>query len=197
MCVCLNTTNSSPPQSVFVSIIIEVCAVTPLNTTMGCKTSKTKTGQNDADDSRGQKGNQPRKTTTEDDDAAGFLNVANVEKHPVARRLLSEWVVFLDAQEQKVTGDERAALAYELRPKELWADTSDPVSHKSVDRVGKLFLAYIGEDLAQRGWGGKFNYQVKGVAEQGFLHACASVEPVGYSAQDPVNWDIKVRYTCQ
>ena len=128
---------------------------------MGCKLGKTK--------------EQPQQVVSKEADE--FYKLATTERHPVAQKLLEEWVQFMDAQARLNAGDPTAAKAYSNRPKEVWADTSNrPVTHRSVDYVGKMFLEYVKRDLSQRGWGGNFDYKVAGVAKQGFLKANANVE---------------------
>ncbi|KPI84499.1 hypothetical protein ABL78_6462 [Leptomonas seymouri] len=146
---------------------------------MGCKQSKTK--------------EQPRNVVSRDADE--FYKLATVERHPVAKKLLEEWVQFVDAQVRRNAGDPTAAKAYKNRPKEVWAETSKtPVTHRSVDYVGKMFLEYIKRDLSQRGWGGSFDYKVAGVAKQGFLKANANVDAAKSDAPGDVAWEIKIHY---
>lgn len=128
-------------------------------------------------------------------DAAEFLRLCQKERHPVAQCLMDEWTVFVNAQVRKNAGDPSAAAAYEARPKEVWADTeTNPVTHRSVDYVGKMFLEYIKSDLSQRGWGGNFDYKVAGVAQQGFLKANANVDTASSDVPDEVCWEIKIHY---
>ncbi|KAG5489884.1 hypothetical protein JKF63_00001 [Porcisia hertigi] len=124
-----------------------------------------------------------------------FYRLATTERHPVGQKLLEEWVQFVDAQARRDAGDPTAALAYENRPKEIWADTAgNQVTHRSVDYVGKMFLEYIKRDLSQRGWGGNFDYRVAGVAKQGFLKAKANIDTGSSDVAEEVLWEIKVHY---
>ncbi|KAG5463832.1 hypothetical protein LSCM1_00003 [Leishmania martiniquensis] len=129
-------------------------------------------------------------------EADEFYALATIERHPVAQKLLEEWVRFVDAQVRLYAGDPTAAMAYENRLKEVWAETaSPPVTHRSVDHVGKMFLEYIKKDLSQRGWGGNFDYRVAGVATQGFLKASANVDTGTSEVPEEVCWAIKIHYT--
>ncbi|KPA79808.1 hypothetical protein ABB37_04905 [Leptomonas pyrrhocoris] len=146
---------------------------------MGCKLGKTK--------------EQPQNVVSKEADE--FYILATTERHPVAQKLLEEWVQFVDAQARRNAGDPTAAQAYENRPKEVWADTSNrPLTHRSVDYVGKMFLEYIKRDLSQRGWGGNFDYKVAGVAKQGFLKANAIVDAANSDVPEDVTWEIKIHY---
>ncbi|EPY26645.1 hypothetical protein STCU_01675 [Strigomonas culicis] len=146
---------------------------------MGCQESKTKGGSN-----------APSPGLSFE-----FLNLANKEHHPVAQKLLEEWTMFVDAQEKRNRGNTAAAREYHRRPHEIWADTeAQPVSHRSVDYVGKMFLEYIKLDLSKRGWGGNFDYKVAGVPQQGFLKANANVDTVYSDVTDEVQWEIKIHY---
>lgn len=157
---------------------------------MGCETSKTK-------DSKQAPSNENRTkaaNTTANNDAAKFLSLANVDKHPVARELLKEWTVFVDAQDRKLKGDDSAAKAYDTRAREIWAESESLVTHRSVAEVGEAFMAFLGQDLTQRGWGGNFNYLVAGVAKQGFLRVSVNVEPAPREPPEEVIWEVKIHY---
>lgn len=146
---------------------------------MGCTASKTKTPA----------ANVASKGADE------FYAFATTERHPVAEKLLEEWVLFVDAQARRNAGDSSAARAYETRLKEVWADTTNrPVTHRSVDYVGKMFLEYIKEDLSHRGWGGNFDYKVAGVVTQGFLKANANIDTALSDTPEEVTWEIKIHY---
>ncbi|CAJ1012475.1 hypothetical protein Q4I28_007788 [Leishmania naiffi] len=146
---------------------------------MGCNNSKLKTPGVAA----GSKG------------ADEFYVLATTEGHPVAQKLLEEWVLFVDAQVRRNAGDSSAAQAYETRLKEVWADTgSCPVTHRSVDYVGKTFLEYIKQDLSHRGWGGNFDYKVAGVVTQGFLKTTANIDTAISDTPEEVQWEIKIHY---
>lgn len=146
---------------------------------MGCNSSKTKA--------------PPANVANKEADE--FYKLATAERHPVAQKLLEGWVQFVDAQMRRNAGDPTAAQAYANRPKEVWADTANrPVTHRSVDYVGKMFLGYIKHDLAQRGWGGNFDYKVAGVAKQGFLKANANIDASNSDVPEEVAWEIKIHY---
>ncbi|KAG5465302.1 hypothetical protein CUR178_00001 [Leishmania enriettii] len=128
-------------------------------------------------------------------EADEFYVLATTEQHPVAQKLLEEWVQFVDAQVRLSAGDPAAAMAYENRLKEVWADTANrPLTHRSVDYVGKVFLEYIKQDLSQRGWGGNFDYRVAGVARQGFIKASANIDTGSTDLPEEVSWMIKIHY---
>ncbi|KAG5488399.1 hypothetical protein JIQ42_00001 [Leishmania sp. Namibia] len=128
-------------------------------------------------------------------EADEFYVLATTEQHPVAQKLLEEWVQFVDAQVRLSAGDPAAAMAYENRLKEVWADTANcPLTHRSVDYVGKVFLEYIKQDLSQRGWGGNFDYRVAGVATQGFIKASANIDTGSTDLLEEVSWMIKIHY---
>lgn len=148
---------------------------------MGCKNSTTKSPQN--------------KQASGNNEAAEFLNLANSQHHPVAVKLLEEWSAFVNTQVKKNAGDMSAVQAYAARPREVWADTEqNPVTHRSVDYVGKMFLEYIKNDLSQRGWGGNFDYKVAGVPKQGFLKANANVDTACTDEPEEVAWEVKIHY---
>lgn len=148
---------------------------------MGCDASKTK-------ETKG----TPAAMNNE---ASEFLSLAKSQHHPVAEKLLEEWTLLVDAESRRNAGDSRGARAAVNRPKEIWADTEhNPVSHRSVDNVGKLFLEYIKADLSQRGWGGNFDYKVAGVAKQGFLKANATIDTSTTGEPNEVAWEVKIHY---
>lgn len=146
---------------------------------MGCNGSKTKQGSGNVVNS----------------DAEEFYNLATRSCHPVAKTLLAEWTQFVDAEVRRSAGDRGPVAAYQRRPKEMWADTEDrPVTHRSVDYVGKMFLEYIKRDLSQRGWGGNFDYKVAGVAKQGFLKANANIDTGNSDVPQEASWEVKIHY---
>lgn len=148
---------------------------------MGCKSSTTKGPRN--------------QRSSISNEAVEFLDLAQKQENPVAMRLLDEWQVFVDAQVKRNAGDLSAARAYASRPREVWANTEhNPLTHRSVDYVGKVFLEYIKSDLSQRGWGGNFDYKVAGVPKQGFLKANANVDTACTEEPEEVTWEVKIHY---
>ena len=116
---------------------------------MGCQSSKTK--------------NQNANALPED--AAAFMKLVNTDGHPVARRVLEEWSILVDAKQRSISqGNNDPMTALQDRPNELWATTTaaDGVTHESVDEVGKSFLKYLKNDLLLRKWAGTFDYAVAG-----------------------------------
>lgn len=149
---------------------------------MGCKTTKAKEPV-------------PAETAPVSKAAAAFVTLAKTNKHPVAQKLMEEWTIFVDAQAKREAGDPGPAAAQRQRPTEVWAATEqNPVSHHSVDEVGKAFLEYIKADLSQRGWGGNFDFKVAGIARQGFLKANATIDPASSDIPEEVPWEIKIHY---
>jgi hypothetical protein len=147
---------------------------------MGCKGSKT---------------NKPAGAFPPE--AAAFMRLVNDAHHPVARKILEEWSIFVDAQNRLKHGDVSAEQRNATRPREVWADTTDePVTHRSVDEVGKHFVDYLKHDLLVRGWGGDFNYTVAGVAKQGYILVAAAIDVSSSAERDEKKWDIRVNYYC-
>lgn len=153
---------------------------------MGCKSSK-QTKQN----SENAKG-----TSAE---AAKFLQLVNDSCHPVARKTLEEWGIFVDAHTRRrddndLTGMQRLT----QRPSEMWATTQqeEGVTHQSVDEVGQAFLQYLRNDLTLRSWGGEFDYSVAGVATQGYLRIAAKIDMGAHSEapSDEHAWEIRIHY---
>lgn len=131
-------------------------------------------------------------------EAAEFMKLVNTEGHPVARKTLEEWSVFVDAHTRRRQGDSSGLHAFQSRDKEPWANTqTNPVTHPSVDGVGKAFLKYLKNDLLLRSWGGDFDYEVAGVATQGYLRVAAKLDlgPIdSSSATDEQVWEIRIHY---
>ncbi|CCW59902.1 unnamed protein product [Phytomonas sp. EM1] len=129
------------------------------------------------------------------DKANTFLSLVNVQKSPVARELLQAWTHFVDVQNRKIAGGKNAESPGATAPAEVWATTeNNPLTHHSVDQVGKAFLEYIKNDLSQRGWGGNFDYKVVGVATQGFLRASANIDTGHPERPEEVSWAVKIHY---
>lgn len=148
---------------------------------------------------RGSKAKENPTTATLSPDAVAFMSLVNGnDAHPVARRTLEEWSVFVQAHTQRRTNYDMSALeAYNRRPTESWATMAhDSVTHQSVDDVGKAFLQYLKNDLVVRGWAGDFDYAVAGVETQGYLRITAKIEmgPFGANASDEHPWEIRVHY---
>ncbi|CAD2214081.1 hypothetical protein AGDE_11227 [Angomonas deanei] len=162
------------------------CSSKNRNIVMGCKSTKTK----DSHTGGGAGGKaSPQNESSE------FLILANKQQHPVAKKLLEEWTTFAVVQEKRHAGDQAAVQAYQQRSKDVWADTENqPVTHRSVDYVGKVFLEYIRADLLERGWGGNFDYKVAGVTTQGFLKANVNVDTAFSDEPEEVEWEIKIHY---
>ncbi|KAF8288956.1 hypothetical protein TcBrA4_0003070 [Trypanosoma cruzi] len=120
--------------------------------------------------------------------AAGVEEFGKLAKeNPVAAKLKEEWSAFVCS----------LSLPTPLEaPREVWANTVDnPLTHRAVDKVGKLFLLYVKNDLTLREWGGNFDYTVVGLENQGFLKATASVDAsssIGRSKE--AMWEVKVHY---
>eukprot|EP00796_Vickermania_ingenoplastis_P000071 gene71-48_t len=139
-----------------------------LRIVMGCDNSKTKTNPEDF------------YSTKE------FEDLVDVAKHPVAIKLKEEWTLFANAYSSNTgnpADDGDASLRRDAlqrlseQPEEVWADTErNPVTHASVDQVGKAFLNYVRVQLLILGWGGNFDYKVVGVVNQGFIKASAELD---------------------
>lgn len=133
------------------------------------------------------------------DGAAGFMALVNTTQHPVARKTLEEWSVFVDAHTRRRQHDTSRYDAILHRPSEMWATTDrEPVTHESVDEVGKSFLAYLKNDLVLRGWSGEFDYAVSGVEQQGYLKLSARIEmgPIDGNRIDEQKWEMRIHYHC-
>ncbi|KAH9581933.1 hypothetical protein LSM04_000990 [Trypanosoma melophagium] len=140
---------------------------------MGCNNTKAKNGDNSSSSKRSDPGS-----------AEEFVTLS--KKNPVAATLLEEWnklVISIPIGSSKVR-------------KEVWADTTNnPLTHRSVDTVGKHFLVYIRNDLISRGWGGNFDYSVVGVSNQGYLKANATIDPSNSTSRSREStWEVKVHY---
>ncbi|RNE98510.1 hypothetical protein TraAM80_08738 [Trypanosoma rangeli] len=117
--------------------------------------------------------------------AGEFSSLA--KENPVAATLKEEWSDFVRSLSVSAFSEAR---------REVWANTaSSPLTHRSVDKVGKLFLVYVRNDLTLREWGGNFDYTVVGLANQGFLRATATVDAGGGTGQSKeAVWEVKVHY---
>lgn len=132
-----------------------------------------------------------------------FENLVDVVKHPVAIKLKAEWTLFTDAY-RTTSEDENDGLARREalqrlaeQPEEVWADTErNPVTHASVDQVGKAFLNYVRVQLIVLGWGGNFDYKVAGVVNQGFIKASAELDVSTNEYEPPLirGWSKKIHY---
>ena len=146
---------------------------------MGCQSSKTK--------------NQNANALPED--AAAFMRLVNTDGHPVARRVLEEWSILVDAKQRSISqGNNDPMTALQDRPNELWATTTaaDGVTHESVDEVGKSFLKYLKNDLLLRKWAGTFDYAVAGVVDRGYLRVTARLH---MQEGEPEHvWEVRVHY---
>jgi hypothetical protein len=181
---------------------------------MGCKNTKTKATEEPFEDEKDPR-NAPHRdetaaTPAEDEakyfdergnpkvtpEAADFLRLTNDDGHPVARRLLEEWSIFVhkhslilatrdtggggggSAQKGthgagtpngKIGATASQSVVFD-RPSEFWCNGEyDNVSHESVDLVGQSFLDYLSMDLRHRRWLGTFKYAVEGFENDGTL----------------------------
>ncbi|RNF02035.1 uncharacterized protein Tco025E_08472 [Trypanosoma conorhini] len=117
--------------------------------------------------------------------AGEFSSLA--KENPVAAKLKEEWSAFVRSLSTSAPSDTR---------REVWANAAtNPLTHRSVDRVGKLFLMYVRDELTIREWGGNFDYTVVGLENQGFLRATATVEArIGAERPKEAVWEVKVHY---
>ncbi|KEG13454.1 hypothetical protein DQ04_01001170 [Trypanosoma grayi] len=128
------------------------------------------------------------------DDLVNKQNTANgaeefnmlAEENPVAAKLREEWSKVVQSI---------STMPAETRG-EVWADTANNrLTHRCVDRVGKLFLVYIRNDLMSRGWGGSFDYTVVGVTQQGFLKVSVTLDAsTAIKRSGDIVWETKVHY---
>ncbi|RNE95616.1 hypothetical protein TraAM80_10166 [Trypanosoma rangeli] len=109
------------------------------------------------------------------------------KENPVAAALEEEWSDFVRSLSFSASSETR---------REVWANTANnPLTHRSVDKVGKLFLVCVRNDLTLREWGGNFDYTVVGLANQGFLRATATVDAGSGTGQSKgAVWEVKVHY---
>jgi hypothetical protein len=132
-------------------------------------------------------------------EAANFLRMVNEACHPVARKTLEEWGIFVDAHSRRRDAYDHSGVArLAQRPNEMWATTQqeEGVTHQSVDDVGQAFLQYLRNDLTLRGWGGEFDYSVAGVATQGYLRIAAKIDmgALRDMPTDEYTWEIRIHY---
>mmetsp|Transcript_71171 Transcript_71171/g.82807 ORF Transcript_71171/g.82807 Transcript_71171/m.82807 type:complete len:222 (-) Transcript_71171:166-831(-) len=157
---------------------------------MGCRNSKTKSAAVSDDESA------PDTNPSVPD----FMKLVNTAHHPVARKTLEEWSIFVDAHTRRRQNarDTSAIERLARRPAEVWAtdDEADAVSHISVDEVGKSFLEYLRKDLVLRGWAGEFDYTVAGVVTQGYLRIAATIDMGETSSGTPDEhpWEMRIHY---
>lgn len=146
---------------------------------MGCNSSKTKGNQN----------------AGVPEDAAAFMKLVNTDGHPVARRVLEEWSILVDAKQRSISqGSNDPMTELQNRPNELWAtaNAEEGVTHESVDEVGKSFLKYLKNDLLLRKWAGTFDYAVAGVVDRGYLRVTARLH---MQEGEPEHvWEVRVHY---
>lgn len=150
--------------------------------TMGCTASTTKTNERAY--------------------VADFDRQVNVEKHPVAIALKNEWLHFVSACQQteselSATARAEAFSALKEELEDVWANSSsNPVSHSSVDGVGRLFLFYVRNHIIELDWGGNFDYKVVGTVNQGFIVVSAEVDVSTNDNGPPIikKWTKKIHY---
>lgn len=126
-----------------------------------------------------------------------FEDLVDVAKHPVAITLKEEWTLFANAYSGEGTQREAALQRLSEQSEEVWANTEgNPVTHASVDQVGKAFLNYVRVQLIVLGWGGNFDYKVAGVVNQGFIKASAELDVSTSDFGPPIiqTWSKKIHY---
>jgi len=140
---------------------------------------------------------KPPEPATNAKPEAVFLRLVNNANHPVARRIMEEWCIFVDAHTQRLSGLEQTALNNMLkRPTEVWGTTGiERCAHQEIDDVGKAFMGFLKFDLTSRGWGGEFEYSVMGIQGQGYLNV--RVDTLFDAAgKDKATFERKVNYIC-
>lgn len=137
------------------------------------------------------------------DAAKEFENLAEVAQHPVAVTLMQEWKLFVSAYDDKQTSANAQIVRRDAmqtlrdQPDEVWvAAGTNPVTHASVDQVGKAFLNYVRVQLQGLGWGGDFDYKVAGTPSQGFIKVSAELDVSSAETESPIirTWSKKIHY---